>query len=169
MARTKEIWCKTGLPLVEVSNTCKFRYSIDVNGKKQYFPYKPKITKKPAGYLRVFLDKTYVLHRLIASLFVPNPDNLPQVNHIDGNKENNKASNLEWVTIQQNCLHSHYKLGNESSKPKRPVNIYRDGRLIFGARSVNEAARYIDGDTSAISKACKGDLPEYKSFTFQYA
>lgn len=169
MGRIKEIWKQTGLPSVEISNKCNFRYVTEVGGKKKYYPCEQKITKKPSGYVRVFLDKTYTLHLLIADLFIPNPDNLPQVNHKDGNKENNKASNLERVTIQQNCLHSHYELGNESSKPKRPVKIYKEGRLVFNARSVNEAARFVGGHTTQISKACNGQLLEYKAHSFQYS
>lgn len=48
-----------------------------------------------------------MLHRVVAELFIPNPNNLPQVNHIDGNRENNKASNLEWVTGSENSQHAY--------------------------------------------------------------
>lgn len=49
------------------------------------------------------------LHRVVASAFLPNPDNLPQVNHIDENKFNNNASNLEWCTAAHNIEHTHAK------------------------------------------------------------
>ena len=65
----------------------------------------------PNGYVLVTLrfkggKKSIVAHRLVAEAFIPNPDNLPFVNHIDGNKCNNYASNLEWVTAKENMAHA---------------------------------------------------------------
>jgi hypothetical protein len=58
------------------------------------------------GYIRIYIyNKTYRLHRLIAFAFLENTDNKEQVNHIDGNKLNNRVDNLEWVTNQENQLH----------------------------------------------------------------
>lgn len=51
-------------------------------------------------------NKLFRIHRLVAEAFIPNFDSKPQVNHIDGNKKNNDVSNLEWVTNQENCIHS---------------------------------------------------------------
>lgn len=63
------------------------------------------------GYCRVRVtvkreQKSFKVHRLVASAFVPNPKGLPQVNHIDGNKQNNRADNLEWVSNMQNARHA---------------------------------------------------------------
>jgi hypothetical protein len=57
-------------------------------------------------YLRVNIKK-YALHRLIAQTFIPNLENKPFVNHIDGNKLNNKLENLEWTTCAENNQHNH--------------------------------------------------------------
>ena len=67
------------------------------------------------GYARVELHQNnsarkYLVHRLLAESFIPNPENKPQVNHIDGNKRNNSLDNLEWVTQSENQLHA-YRTG----------------------------------------------------------
>jgi hypothetical protein len=63
------------------------------------------------------IKKVFSVHRLVAQCFVPNPENKPFVNHIDGNRLNNNASNLEWVDLSENVLHSYYVL----KKNIRPV------------------------------------------------
>lgn len=65
-------------------------------------------TKKKHGYMQVSLidrngvQKSFRVHRIVATAFIPNPENKPQVNHKDENPENNRASNLEWATAEEN-------------------------------------------------------------------
>lgn len=99
------------------------------------------------NYLSVSLHKnntpkTCVVHRLVAIAFIPNPDNLPQVNHKDENQENNCVSNLEWVTAFDNM---HYKglIERINKKATKPVNAYdKEGNLIYSFKSMGEAEKH---------------------------
>lgn len=77
------------------------------------------------GYLTVSIDgKHRYVHRLVAEYFIPNPLNLPQVNHKDGDKQNNSVNNLEWCTSGDNTRHAIKVLGRSPVKYNKPVVVY---------------------------------------------
>jgi hypothetical protein len=84
-------------------------YLITVEGK--VFSLKTmsflKLSNRGDGYHTVHLDKKfYRVHRIVAETYIPNPENKPEVNHMDGNKQNNMLCNLEWMTRSENIQHS---------------------------------------------------------------
>lgn len=81
------------------------------------------------GYLTCFVDgRNELLHRLLAETFIPNPDNLPCINHKDGNKLNNDLSNLEWCSYSENNKHAYrtglkkYVLGKGEKSANHKLN-----------------------------------------------
>ena len=131
-------------------------------------------------YLKVKLGKngkmkTHKVHRLVATAFIDNPDNLPVVNHIDCNKLNNSVDNLEWCTISYNMQHAYdnnlCESCREASKQnirkayeacKKPVRCTTTG---IEFESAKEAADYYGlGDGSNIIGCCKGRLKSAGKF-----
>lgn len=117
----------------EVSNLGNFR-SKDRKvpsrwGGFRNYPGKPlKVENMGDGYCRIVLmkdasKKRFMCHRLVAMTFIPNPDNLPYVNHKDGNRSNNCVDNLEWCNQSQNERHAIDVLGKTMKNKTNPKPV----------------------------------------------
>jgi hypothetical protein len=142
--------------------TCKSYPLYEVNEHGEIRNNDTKITLKQRvskqGYLRVNLHnqdlnqkKTVPVHRLIAEAFVPNPDNLPCINHKDENKANNEASNLEWCTVAYNNSYG-TKLERFAKSKSRPVIAY-NGKEEIRFESFKQAAESMNCDPRSIRNA----------------
>lgn len=127
--------------------------------------------KAPDGYLRYYLyiDKkriVYLAHRLIYEVFSSDKLNTEdQINHLDGNKENNFYNNLEKVSRKENVQHSFYVL----KKNIKPVIQYdKFGNFICEFPSISEAARSLNIQNSGIVRACKGKLKTFHGYIWKY-
>ena len=123
----KEIWKDVvGFERIyQVSNYGKIKSLGNKSNHKDAIIMKPILNYK--GYLQINLRKNgksyhFVVHRLVAQAFIPNPDNLPQVNHIDGNKQNNNVKNLEWCDNSYNQIHAN-KMGLNKHRIERVKEV----------------------------------------------
>ena len=137
---------------------------------KKYDVLKPQISKRN-GYVYQMLykngkEKLLRVHRLVAMAFLPNPNNLPQVNHKDGNKQNNSVDNLEWCEQSYNMKHA-YKNGlqipsenqrkaiiNTNKLKQKKVCQIKDGEIINTFSGISEASRQTKISISCISRCC---------------
>ena len=117
------------------------------------------------GYHYVLLrdgkrDKNFRVHRLVAAAFVPNPHHLPEVNHKDEDKSNNRADNLEWCTGVYNKNYGTGKWRKTKNRRKRVQRLTLDDKPLATYESTRDAARKTGYTQSNIAAACRGE-PKY--------
>lgn len=103
------------------------------------------------------------VHRLVAETFIQNPDNKPQVNHINGNKQDNRAENLEWCTNGENQAHRHKVL--KQKYWGKPVICIEENKEYS---SSSEAGRQKNIDCSSIAKCCNGKRATAGGYSWKY-
>ena len=150
---------------------------------KKYNVLKPQINKRN-GYVYQMLykngkEKLLRVHRLVAMAFLPNPNNLPQVNHKNGDKTENRVENLEWCSQEQNKIHE-FKTGLEKKKKKkkaavRKTNEKKSKRVVrtmgdekIEYESATVAARKNNVGISTICRYCNKKRMSKDGASWQY-
>lgn len=193
----KEVWKKIqGFDYYLVSNygrvksLDKYKRCVSRSGKEFTYRVRGKILKPIPRKMNQYL--TYIqhtihengkqrcvhAHRLVAETFIPNPDNKPQVNHIDGDGTNNFIKNLEWVTGSENSLHAYKELGRtawqkgkygEDAPSSRPVlQKTLDGKLVKRWGCGICAVREGGFDSGCISKCASNKSKTHKGYIWEY-
>lgn len=137
----------------------KGRFLKQFNGKDKY---------KFVSLCKYGKTKQCSVHRLVAQAFIPNPDNLPCINHKDENKSNNSVNNLEWCTIAYNNNYG-TAIQRRVEKQSKPVLQYTlNGEFVNEYPSVMETARQTGILQSNISMCCLGKRKTAKGFIWRY-
>ena len=164
-----EIWC----PI----NGYGGLYEVSDQGRVKSIGYGKERILRPGrngrGYLKVGLHrngecKWYDMHRLVAQAFIPNPQNLPEVNHKDENKTNNSVQNLEWCDSKYN---NNYGTRNQrmAEKLSKPILQYtKSGKLVREWKSTRDVERNLGYFHNSISNCCNGKLKSAYNFIWKF-
>lgn len=166
----KEIWKEIkGYPNYMVSNMGQVK-SLNYNHTGREKIMKPSVNK--SGYLLICLSKNsyiknYYLHRLVAEAFIPNPNNLPQVNHKNEIKDDNKVENLEWCDQKYNNNYNGRQKRIAAKRKKITLQINPNtNEIIKEFPSTIEVKRQLG--LTHISDCCKGKRKTCGGFKWEF-
>jgi len=179
-----EIWrpIKGYEGLYEVSNFGQVR-NLNHRKENKLRIKTPQVSRN--GYLTIALFKggvgrRFFVHRLVAVAFIKNPHNLPEIDHIDTNRINNRVENLRWVTRSENHLNEitrgrnsaawveMWKSGRMDHNKKRVIQLTRDGDFVKEWESASAAARGVGAPRPAIIMACSGSKKSCRGYIWIY-
>ena len=142
-----------------------------------------KLYKNKKGYLKCHLTKnakrkTFSVHRLVAQAFISNPNNLPQVDHINNNKEDNRAINLQWITNEDNMkkswitgtrsIEKTYKRGSYNCHAKKVIQYSLDMKQIKVWGSIIDIERELGFNNRNICACCRNKRPTAYGYVWRY-
>ena len=149
------------------------REIVDVNGNiRKYTGNTMKLELSKEGYWRVGLNYKgskvkFLVHRLVAMAFIPNPNNLPEINHKNEIKNDNRVGNLEWCTSKYNSNYGSAKYRNIEKIRKKVAKYSKCGKLIKEYDYMSQVK--FDGyDQGAVSKCCNGIWEHYKGYVWRF-
>ena len=162
----------------EISNCGMVRSLFDNHEKRREKPKILKPCKCRGGYLHIGLHKDgkgkyFMIHRLVTEAFLPNPSNLPFINHKDEDKTNNCVGNLEWCSVvynnnygSRNARIAKSKLGHKCSH-SRPIECYdKEMNLISTFESSYDAMRKTGINADSIRRCCRGEKSRHTAGGF---
>lgn len=167
-------------------------YKISNLGNIQSIQFNHSNMTKPlkfydkSGYNRVTLynkngHRKVLIHRIVATVFIPNPSNKPIVNHKDGNKLNNCVDNLEWVTHKENVNHAINNnlrpkinckcpryTGKENPQSKPLLQLTMDGKVVKEWENSVIASKELNYSFASIRRCARGERNTYKGYKWAY-
>ena len=165
----EEIWCTI--------NGYEGQYQVSDQGRVRSMKFGKYRILKPGrmtnGYLQVHLckngeKKMYLVHRLVAKTFIPNPYNLQEVNHKDENKTNNFVQNLEWCDRKSNCNYGTRNKRISDKCSKMVLQYEKSGEFVKEWKSARDVQRNLGYAYQHISNCCTGRYKSAYNFIWKF-